>query len=127
MGFIFKRATHGIRCSSADGYQTALNYRERPFWIGGELLVFVVRPHTPNRDASTVPPLIYIQCFAFVLRDEVDELDNRHSVFWHSLVQWLRVVKTPFKMLAKDAKNAKKSNPNNQLFFDGQKFQSVSV
>ncbi len=28
-----------------------------------------------------------IQCF--VLRDEVDELDNRHSGFWRSLVWWL--------------------------------------
>ncbi len=25
-----------------------------PFWIGGELPVFVVRPHAPNRDARTV-------------------------------------------------------------------------
>ncbi len=25
-----------------------------PFWIGGELPVFVVRPHAPNRDANTV-------------------------------------------------------------------------
>ncbi len=25
-----------------------------PFWIGGELPVFVVRPHEPNRDACTV-------------------------------------------------------------------------
>ncbi len=25
-----------------------------PFWIGGELPVFAVRPHTPNRDACTV-------------------------------------------------------------------------
>ncbi len=28
---------------------------------------------------------IYIQCF--VLRDEVDELDNRHSGFWRSLIR----------------------------------------
>ncbi len=26
----------------------------RPFWIGGELPVFVVRPYAPNRDARTV-------------------------------------------------------------------------
>ncbi len=25
-----------------------------PFWIGGELPVFVVRPHAPNRDACSV-------------------------------------------------------------------------
>ncbi len=51
---------------------------------------------------------IYIQCF--VLRNEVDELDNRHSGFWPSLVRWLWTVKTPLKMLATDAKNAKKTN-----------------
>ncbi len=32
------------RCIAADA----------PFWIGGELPVFVVRPHAPNRDACTV-------------------------------------------------------------------------
>ncbi len=26
----------------------------RPFWIGGELPVFIVRPHAPNRDTRTV-------------------------------------------------------------------------
>ncbi len=25
-----------------------------PFWIGGELPVFVVKPHAPNRDVRTV-------------------------------------------------------------------------
>ncbi len=25
-----------------------------PFWIGGELPVFVIRPHAPNRDVHTV-------------------------------------------------------------------------
>ncbi len=34
--------------------QTALQYCGRPFWIGGELPVFVVRPHAPNRDVRTV-------------------------------------------------------------------------
>ncbi len=29
----------------------------------------------------------FLQCF--VLRDEVDELDNHHSGFWCSLVRWL--------------------------------------
>ncbi len=43
-----------------------------------------------------------LQCF--VLRDEVDELDN--SGFWRSLVRWLWIVKTPLKMCATDAKNA---------------------
>ncbi len=43
-----------------------------------------------------------MQCF--VLRDEVDELNNRHSGFWRSLLRWLSNVKTPLKMLATDAK-----------------------
>ncbi len=31
-----------------------LSNRVAPFWIGGELPVFVVRPHAPNRDACTL-------------------------------------------------------------------------
>ncbi len=68
-GFVSKCATHGIRCSSAGGYQTALHYCGRPLLDWGELPVFVVEPHAPNRDVRTVtvhtntcivPPLIYI-------------------------------------------------------------------
>ncbi len=60
--------TAGIHRSSAGGYQTALHCCGHPFWIGGELPVFVVRHHAPNRDAvpwrfdmntCTVPPQIY--------------------------------------------------------------------
>ncbi len=40
-----------------------------------------------------------------MLRDEVDELDNRHSGFWRSLVRWLWTVKTPLKMLATEKSN----------------------
>ncbi len=53
-GFVFKCATHGIRCSSAGGYQTAFHCCGAPFWIGGELPVFVVRPHAPNREVRTL-------------------------------------------------------------------------
>ncbi len=56
-----------------------------------------------------------VQCF--VLRDEVDELDNRHSGFWRSLLRWLWTVKTPLKMLATDAKNEKKKNRTRSEFF----------
>ncbi len=35
----------------------------------------------------------------------MDELNNRHSGFWRSLLRWLSNVKTPLKMLATDAKN----------------------
>ncbi len=54
VGFVFKCTTHGIRCSSAGGYQTALHYCGRPLLDWGELPVFVVRPRAPNRDALTV-------------------------------------------------------------------------
>ncbi len=46
--------TVGIRCSSAGGYQQRCIAAGAPFWIGGELPVFVVRHHAPNRDACTV-------------------------------------------------------------------------
>ncbi len=49
--------SHGIRCSSAGagGYQTVLHYCGCPLldW-GGELPVFIVRPHAPNREVRTV-------------------------------------------------------------------------
>ncbi len=54
VGFVFKCATRGTRCSSAGGYQTALHYCGLPLLDWGELPVFVVRPHAPNRDACTV-------------------------------------------------------------------------
>ncbi len=57
VGFVFKRATHSICCSSAGGFQTALHYCGCPFWIGGELPVFDLRPHAPNREVRTVTVL----------------------------------------------------------------------
>ncbi len=65
-----------------------------------------------------------IQCF--VLRDEVDELDNRHSGFWRSLVWWLWTVKTPIKMLAMMRKNWNKLNLI-RIFYDGWKFRRQCV
>ncbi len=63
-----------------------------------------------------------LQCF--VLRDEVDELDNRYSGFWCSLVRWLWIVKTPLKMLRNQ-----KIKPDPNVFYDGQSFwrQCVNV
>ncbi len=75
VGFVFKCATHGIHCSSAGGYQIALHYCGAPFWIGGELPVFVVRPHARNRGIRTMTvryeyvhratPNIYIYIFKY--------------------------------------------------------------
>ncbi len=56
----------------------------------------------------------------------MDELDNRHSGFWRSLVRWLWTVKTPLKMLATDAKNAK-NRTRSELFYNGQKFRRQCV
>ncbi len=61
-----------------------------------------------------------------MLQDGVDELDNRHSGFWRSLVQWLWTVKTPLKMLATVVKNAKKQNWS-EFFYDGRKFRRQCV
>ncbi len=54
--FVFKCATHGILCSSAGGYQTALHDCGRPYWMGWIACVhsFVVRPHAPNREVRSV-------------------------------------------------------------------------
>ncbi len=78
MGFVFKCATHGICCfsSGAGGYQTALHYCGRPLLDRGELPVFVVRPHAPNREICTVTvrheymyrasPNIYIYIYIYI-------------------------------------------------------------
>ncbi len=42
-----------VHNSCAGSYQTALHYCRRPLLDWGELPVFVVRPHAPNRDART--------------------------------------------------------------------------
>ncbi len=49
-GLCFQVHNSRIHCSSAGGYQIAL----QSFWFGGELPVFIIRHHTPNRDARTV-------------------------------------------------------------------------
>ncbi len=55
VGFTFKSATRGIRCSSAAAYQTVLHYcRAPPSGLGGGLPVFVVRPHAPSREVRTM-------------------------------------------------------------------------
>ncbi len=64
-------ALHGISCSSSAGVAVL-----HPFWIGGELPVFVVRSHAPNRDVRTVTvwdeyvyratPNIYIYIYIYI-------------------------------------------------------------
>ncbi len=56
----------------------------------------------------------------------MDELDNRHSGFWRSLLRWLWTVKTPLKMLATDAENAK-NQTRSEFFYDGRKFRRQCV
>ncbi len=53
---VLKHATHSIRFSSAGtgSYQTALHYCGRPLLDWGDLPVFFVRPHAPNREVCTV-------------------------------------------------------------------------
>ncbi len=88
-----------------------------------DALLAILEPHIKKEDHQfpwTQCARIYIQCF--VLRDEVDELDNLHSGFWRSLLRWLWTVKTPLKMLATDAKNAK-NRTRSKFFYDGRKFR----
>ncbi len=56
----------------------------------------------------------------------MDQLDNRRSGFWRLLLRWLWTVKTPLKMLATDAKNAK-SRTRSEFFYDGRKFRRQCV
>ncbi len=74
VGFIFQVRNSRIRCSSAGGYQTALHYCSRPFWIGGELPVYVVRPHASNPECTAYVYRVYIfECTEYVYRDDQDE------------------------------------------------------
>ncbi len=57
VGFVFKCATHGIRCSSPGGYQTALHYCRHPLldwgWIGCiRCKASCTKPRCPYRDGS---------------------------------------------------------------------------
>ncbi len=51
--------------------------------------LLAMEPHIKIKTTNFCEPRVqgFLQCF--VLRDEVNELDNHHSGFWRSLVQWL--------------------------------------
>ncbi len=63
---------------------SGLCFHSHPFWIGGELPVFIVRPHTPNRDIGTVTvqyeymyratPNIYI--YIYIYTDQNDKCNT---------------------------------------------------
>ncbi len=91
-----------------------------------DALLAILEPHikTKTTNFCELCARIYIQCF--VLRDEVDELDNRHSGFWRSLLRWLWTIKTPLKMLATDAKSTK-NRTRSEFFYDGRKFRRQCV
>ncbi len=75
-----------------------------------DALLAILEPHIKRKTTHFCELRVqgFLQRFVIcVMRDEVDELDNRHSGFWRSLLRWLCTVKTPFKMLATDAKKAK--------------------
>ncbi len=54
-----------------------------------DALLAIFEPHIKRKTTNFCELSVQgcLQCF--VLRDEVDELDNRQSGFWHSLVRWL--------------------------------------
>ncbi len=75
-GFVFKRATHRFRCSSAGGYQTALFYCGRPLLYWGWIACISrkascteprgTEPWRFRTNTSTVPPLIYIYIYIYI-------------------------------------------------------------
>ncbi len=89
-GLCFQVRNSRIHCSSAGGYQTALHCCGAPFWIGGELPVFVVRPHAPNREARTVTvryeymhhatPNIYI--YIYCIKKKYEVLNINYIQLW---------------------------------------------
>ncbi len=81
-----------------------------------DALLVILEPLIKKKTTNFCELSVQESLHCFVLRDEVDELDNRHSGFWRSFVRWLWIVKTPLKMLATDAKNT--------LFFNVRKIQT---
>ncbi len=49
----------------------------------------ILEPHIKKKTTNVCELSVQGSLQCFVLRDEVDELDNRHSGFWCSLVWWL--------------------------------------
>ncbi len=93
-----------------------------------DALLAILEPHIKRKIDNFCE--LSVQGFAqgFVLRDEVDEFDNRHSGFWHPLVRWLWTVKKPLKCLPWMRKTQKiEADPN--FFYDSQRFlrQCVNV
>ncbi len=68
----------------------------------------ILEPHIKKKTTNSSELSVQGPNQCFVLRDEVNQLDNRHSGFWRSLVLWLWIVKKTLKMLLMDVKNAKK-------------------
>ncbi len=93
-------------------------------WLS--LMLVTLEPHIRKKTTNFCELGVHGSLRCFVLRDEVDELDNRHSGFWRSLVRWLWIVKTPLKMLATDAKNAENLTRYN-FFYDWRKFRRQCV
>ncbi len=57
MGFVFKCVQltgFAVFCEALVVIKQHCITVGAPFWIGGELPVFVVRPHAPNREVCTV-------------------------------------------------------------------------
>ncbi len=86
-----------------------------------DALLAILEPHIKRKTTHFCELRVQGFLQRFVMRDEVDELDNHHSGFWRSLLRWLCTVKTPFKMLATDAKKAKNWT-RSKLYYDGRKF-----
>ncbi len=91
-----------------------------------DALLVILVPHIKKKTTNFCELGVHGSLRCFVLRDEVDELDNRHSGFWRSIVRWLWIVKTPLKMLATDAKNAE-NRTRSEFFYDGRKFRRQCV
>ncbi len=91
-----------------------------------DAVLAILEPHIKKKTTNFCELSVQGSVQCFVLRDEVDELDNRHSGVCRSLVRWLSIVKTPLKMLATDVKNTENQTWS-KFFYDGRKFQRQCV
>ncbi len=62
------------------------------FWMSAaqfDALLAILEPHIKKKTTKICELSVQGSLQCFVLRDEVDELDNRHFGFWCSHVRWL--------------------------------------
>ncbi len=105
-GFVFKCATHAFAVLLLADIKQHCITAGAPFWVGGELLVFVVRPHATNKEVRTVVVryecmyratlssyILHSFCLPFfkMLWDYLNRPPGHENYFHRTFVVWTRM------------------------------------